>query len=260
MTKKSWSLIALTLVAAVVLMLTAGGAGIGLAAYPGDGVLPADFINEVSVTGITQFALTSVSPGAGGCPGEDVCVEGKAWMPGLTAGDANGDGIISWTDVNGNGIADTGEYETVEVLVPAEGASISVQMTLERVFNVGSSPTNDVRYEVSIGTATVDSAGNWSVCGTIPTTVTRTSDYMVVDTPAGDWNIVVNTQDSVNMELGFITVLDCGQAPEPGVNVAGVAVSGGALPKTGFPVAASGILAGLMTSAGVGIRMIRRGR
>jgi len=161
------------------------------------------------------LGVTSVTPHAGACPGETVCISGDGAQP---------------------------------------GATVHVFIELERA--LGTTYDLDARYEIDFGTTVAGTTGAWSICAAVPTTVTRTSDYMVVDTPAGDWRIWTESEGVQDSDGSLVTILDCGQTPPPAVTVG----TGTALPKTGFPIAAAGALAGLMTSAGVGIRMRKRSR
>ncbi|MDO8736760.1 MAG: hypothetical protein Q7K29_06710 [Thermoleophilia bacterium] len=95
-----------------------------------------------------------------------------------------------------------------------------------------------------VGTTMADAAGNWSLTAAIPSTVTRSSDGATVATWAGSWVVVAVAEDLVSTNVGALTVQDCTVAS--------------ALPKTGAPIAGLGLLgAGLLTSAGVGIRIMR---
>jgi hypothetical protein len=99
-------------------------------------------------------------------------------------------------------------------------------------------------YLALLGTPTSDGAGNWSLTAVIPSTVIRESDGVNVATWAGNWEIAALAEDLVSTNLGTLVVRDCAVAS--------------ALPSTGAPVAALGLLgAGLLTSAGVGMRMMR---
>lgn len=159
--------------------------------------------------------------------------------------------------------------ETVTVTGTAvPGETVTVIIALERVTNWdgGSALPNDDRYEVILGSAQAGVGGGWSLSAAIPTTVVRTSDYTQVDTPAGDW--MITTQSSIDgtrtSQGQFVTVLDCGQETTATTTTTTTTVSGGTttttMPKTGFPMAITSIFGGLLTSAGIGIRVIRRGR
>jgi len=156
------------------------------------------------------LGVTSVTPHAGACPGESVCISGDGAQPGAT----------------------------VHVFIELERPTATTYGT-------------DARYEIDFGSTVAGTTGAWSICAALPTTVTRTSDYMVVDTPAGDWRIWTESGGVQETDGSLVTILDCGQKPPPGTST---------LPKTGFPIAVAGALAGLMTTAGVGIRMKRRSR
>jgi hypothetical protein len=99
-------------------------------------------------------------------------------------------------------------------------------------------------YLALLGTPTADAAGNWTLTAVIPSTVIRASDGVNVATWAGNWDVVALADDLVSTNAGTLVVQDCTVAS--------------ALPSTGAPIAALGLLgAGLLTSAGVGIRMMR---
>ena len=95
-----------------------------------------------------------------------------------------------------------------------------------------------------LGTPMADGAGNWSLTAVIPATVTRASDSASVATWAGNWQVAGVADDLVSTNLGTLIVQNCTVATT--------------LPSTGAPIAALGLLAvGLLTTTGVGLRMLR---
>ncbi|MBI5870867.1 MAG: hypothetical protein HZB44_07950 [Actinobacteria bacterium] len=99
-------------------------------------------------------------------------------------------------------------------------------------------------YLALLGTPMADAAGNWSLTAVIPSTVIRASDGANVATWAASWEVVAVADDLTSTNMGILVVQDCTVAS--------------ALPSTGAPIAALSLLgAGLLTSAGVGIRMVR---
>jgi len=173
--------------------------------------------------GVAQ-TVTSITPHAGACPGGTVTISGDGATPGAT--------VNVWIELE-------------RALVTTYGL--------------------DARYEIDLGSTVAGTTGAWSVTAAIPTTVTRTSDYMPVDTPAGDWRVWTQETNLAGGASGremmdsLVTVLDCGQTVTTTTTTTTGSGTSTSLPKTGFPIAITA-LGGLMTSAGIGIRMIRRGR